>query len=104
MNSLTFSGNLVRDCVVEKSDIFIKCVHFRIAQDRSYISGNGEKITRTLYLDCYIYKSQLAERLAPSLYSGRKVVVNGTLMTSEMLPDDKGFRHCLVIVDSIILA
>ncbi len=76
INSVVVTGNLVKDAEL-KSVGQSKVINFTIAVNESVKNGDSWE-DRANFLDCSFF-GKLAEKLAPYLVKGKKVMVQGVL-------------------------
>ena len=102
LNHITIMGRLVRDPELRHTQSGIPVCTFRIANDRDYISQNGER--ETDFVDVTAWRG-VGEFVSKYFTKGRMAVVEGRLQMREWTDKD-GFRRVAteIVADSVYFA
>ena len=102
LNHITIMGRLVRDPELRHTQSGIPVCTFRIANERDYISQNGER--ETDFVDVTAWRG-VGEFVSKYFTKGRMAVVEGRLQMREWTDKD-GFRRVAteIVADSVYFA
>lgn len=70
-------GRLGADAKVSEVNDKTDVVNFDIAIDKSYTNKNGEKVAKTKWVRCTLYKAKGKTKVAEYLKKGQEVIVEG---------------------------
>lgn len=88
-NKVILVGNLTTDPEVRRLSNGIAVCTLRLAIDESYSNRNGEKVERTVFVDCDVWDKQ-AETCERFLQKGRSVLVDGRLQMDRWQDKETG--------------
>ena len=102
LNHITIMGRLVRDPELRHTQSGIPVCTFRIANERDYISQNGER--ETDFVDVTAWRG-VGEFVSKYFTKGRMAVVEGRLQMREWTDKD-GFRRIAteIVAESVYFA
>lgn len=92
MNKVVLIGNLTKDPELSTSPSGVSVCHFSIAVNRSYVNGDGERLTD--FFNCYCWRS-LAESIAKYSKKGKKICVVGSIQIRHY-EDNAGLKKVAV--------
>ena len=99
VNTVTISGNLVRDAEIRYTNSGFPIVGFSIASNRSK-KVNEEWETETHYFDCTMFGR---ENMAQYLVKGKKVFISGKLEQQRWEKDGQKRSAVKIIAETIVL-
>lgn len=101
INHVSMSGNLTRNAELTRTPGDLPVLNFSIAiNERKKSPETGDYIDAPVFVRCTIFGDR-AERLAPHLLKGTKVMVDGRLHYSSYMKDDERRSALSVIVSQV---
>ena len=95
-NFVLATGRLVRDPELRYTQSGIPVCSFTIACDRDFKNANGER--ETDFINCVVWRQQLAEFVSKYLTKGRLIIVDGRLQLRDWVDRDGNKRRSAEIV------
>jgi len=78
MKKITVIGNIGKDATISEFN-GKKVINFNIAENEYYIDNNGNKVEKTTWFTCSMWKSdEQKTKIADFLKAGTKVYIEGT--------------------------
>lgn len=95
MNTVILSGNVVKDLELKTTQSGVSKVDFSVAVRRSYKNTNGE--TESDFINVQAWRC-CAENCAKYLHKGSKVILRGSIQTSNYTDSNGNKRYVTVVV------
>lgn len=105
MKSLVIAiGNMGQDAEVKTLNSGNQVLNFSCAENESYKDKEGNKVEKTIWHNCKMFKKEFSEKFVAALKKGTKIIVKGELRYDEYEKENVAVKSAYIRVTELDFA